>query len=133
MQTPNRPPTQSPTNPLIIAECNVSNRVYDQCGQRCKCVNGRLTSCHRVRKDFTSMTSSERARYIRAYKTISTSSQYKPEFDRLIQLHSNLFSTDIHQTSEFLPWHRWYLLQMENLLKMVDCRVNAEMFIRLSL
>lgn len=34
------------------------------------------------------------------------------------------FFSPIHQASEFLPWHRWYILEMENLLKEVDCWVT---------
>ena len=34
------------------------------------------------------------------------------------------FFTAIHRPSEFLPWHRWFILEMENLLKEVDCRVT---------
>lgn len=26
---------------------------------------------------------------------------------------------------QFLPWHRWYLLQMENLFRRIDCRVTV--------
>ena len=78
------------------------------------------------------MKSSDRARYIRVYKTVSTSSQYKPEYDRLIKLHMDLFKTSIHQKAEFLPWHRWYILQLENLLRKVDCRVNDNIYIFVS-
>ena len=32
--------------------------------------------------------------------------------------------TSIHQQIHFLPWHRWYLGQIENLLRKIDCRVT---------
>lgn len=35
------------------------------------------------------------------------------------------FFTAIHAAEEFLPWHRWYILEFENLLKEVDCRAAA--------
>ena len=31
----------------------------------------------------------------------------------------------IHQVDFFLPWHRWFLLQYENLLRQIDCRVTV--------
>jgi len=97
---------------------------YDRCGRFCKVVNGRLTDCCRVRKDFESMTTTEQRRYIRTFKTISTKQPYKRQYDRLIKMHATYFATRIHQKREFLPWHRWFNLQIENLLQKVNCRVT---------
>ena len=30
-----------------------------------------------------------------------------------------------HMPQIFLPWHRWYLLEFENILRQVDCRVTV--------
>ena len=98
---------------------------YDECGRRCRCVNGQLVNCCRVRKEFTSMSHTERERYIKAVKTISTVLPYKTIYTQLIQKHRTLFFTAIHQRDEFLPWHRWFILEYENLLRMVDCRITV--------
>ena len=80
---------------------------YNKCGRLCKVVNGRLTNCCRVRKEFESMTECERERYVQAYLRISTNGPYKKEYDKLITMHEKYFITNIHQQSEFLPWHRY--------------------------
>jgi hypothetical protein len=49
---------------------------------------------------------------------------YKEEYDALITLHINIFMSGIHSQKHFLPWHRWYLLQLENLLRKVNCKVT---------
>jgi len=32
--------------------------------------------------------------------------------------------SNIHQKKHFLTWHRWFLLELENLLRKVDCHVT---------
>ena len=91
---------------------------YDRCGRFCRVVNGRLTDCCRVRKDFESMTRLEQQRYIRTFKTISTRQPYKRQYDRLIKMHARYFATRIHQKAEFLPWHRLYnYTELNNLIR----------------
>jgi len=41
----------------------------------------------------------------------------------LLARHSTGFGT-IHSTANFLPWHRWFAEEMEDLLQHVDCRVT---------
>jgi len=71
------------------------------------------------------MTDLERCRYIRAVKRASTIKPFKSEYDQLIAIHEELFSTGIHNGGDFLPWHRWYILAYENILRKVDCRVTV--------
>ena len=71
------------------------------------------------------MSFTERERYIKAIKTASTVSAYKTIYTQLIQKHRLLFQTGIHKRDEFLPWHRWYMLEYENLLRMIDCRITV--------
>ena len=35
------------------------------------------------------------------------------------------FFLGIHQRPQFLPWHRWFILEYENLLREIDCRVTV--------
>ena len=99
--------------------------MYDECGRRCQCENGNLVKCCRIRKEFTSMTHEERVRYINTVFTASTNSTYKTEYEDLLLQHKNLFQTGIHEADFFLPWHRWYILQYEDLLRRVDCKVTV--------
>ena len=97
----------------------------DRCGQRCQCSGGRLVDCARVRREFTAMTTADRERYIRAVRTASRDPSYKPDYDRLITLHRTIFLDGIHQRDLFLPWHRWYVLQYENILRRIDCQITV--------
>ena len=84
-----------------------------------------LTNCCRVRKEWRSLTQAERCRYINAVVTASTDPQYKECYDSLVNLHTNFFSLGIHGKPLFFPWHRWYILEMENLLRKIDCRITV--------
>ena len=67
------------------------NSTFDQCGQRCTCQKGQLVDCVRIRKEFTSMKTEERKRYIRVIKTASTDPKFKRDYDLLINEHRELF------------------------------------------
>ena len=71
------------------------------------------------------MTVAERTKYINTIKIASTDSRYKAEYDRLLTSHRKLFPSDIHEQVNFLPWHRWFILQYENLLRRIDCTVTV--------
>ncbi|XP_031566331.1 uncharacterized protein LOC116301419 [Actinia tenebrosa] len=108
--------------------CQVGQTVTDRCGQRCVCgAGGNLTQCTRIRKEFTSMTTAERQRYISVIKTASTDPRYKSRYDTLLTLHKTLFNNGDthHNRNNFLPWHRWYDLEYENLLREVDCQFTV--------
>ena len=66
---------------------------FDDCGQRCTCVRGRLVDCVRIRKEFTTMTPKERRRYIAVIKKASSDPQFKDRYDSLIIEHYNLFES----------------------------------------
>ena len=105
--------------------CTGSGTQYDTCGRRCTCTQGLLTNCCRVRKEWRSMTQAERCRYISVVVTASTQPQWKPCYDSLVNLHTTFFDLGIHTITYFLPWHRWYLLQLENLLRRIDCTITV--------
>lgn len=107
-------------------ECQENKHVKDECGRICKCRDGFLVSCYRVRKEFTTMSLRERERFIDILKLVSTDPRYRSEYERLTTLHSRMPSQFLHHMPHiFLPWHRWYLLEFENLLREVDCRVTV--------
>ena len=84
-----------------------------------------MVQCCRLRKEFTDMSYSERVRYVKTVKTASTHPTYKARYEQLLTLHKNIFDSEIHNVSFFLPWHRWFILQYENLLQEIDCRVTV--------
>jgi len=80
------------------------------------------TGC-RVRRSWTQMAASSRKSYIDLLTSIragSHGSDIQTRYNDLIKLHSNNFGAGIHWSAVFLPWHRWYILQMENLLREVE-------------
>ena len=109
----------------LSKKCVHGTTVFDACGRRCRCENGKFVKCCRLRKEFTDMSYIERVRYINTVKTASTNSAYKPTYDNLLTLHKTIFLSSIHRVNHFLPWHRWFILQYENLLRKIDCRVTV--------
>eukprot|EP00041_Stephanoeca_diplocostata_P018625 m.391079 g.391079 ORF g.391079 m.391079 type:complete len:679 (-) comp21069_c0_seq2:259-2295(-) len=84
------------------------------------------TGC-RVRKSFTSMTAAEKTAYTSAVVKIASGAAggaLRNQYRALIDMHENEWANGIHMPQQFLPWHRWYLIEMENLLKQVDCTVT---------
>lgn len=80
---------------FLILACQEGSTAFDQCGQRCTCIGGRLVNYVRIRKEFTSMTFEERARYIRVIKTVSTHPRFKTDYDNLINEHRILFMSGL--------------------------------------
>lgn len=112
--------------------CKVDNRyynhgqtVYDNCNRKCECYYGNLRNCCRQRKSFVDLSFTERQRYIDTYKIISTTPPYQVQYNSLVQSHQTLFGSGIHNNAQFLPWHRYFILELENILQQVDCRVTV--------
>nr|XP_012559473.1 tyrosinase [Hydra vulgaris] len=84
-----------------------------------------MINCKRVRKEFSSMNLNDRRRYIRSLKELSTNPKYKDLFDSYSNLHEVNFFRGLHESNQFLPWHRKYLLGYENLLRLIDCSLTV--------
>lgn len=68
-----------------------------------------------VRKDHRTMTSDEQSRFLNAFTQINVMNALGP----MVDIHANAIH-QMHSMQRFLPWHRIYLLRMEELLMMVD-------------
>ena len=108
----------------IAGACEEGSIVYNSCSERCRCFNGELVECTRIRKEFTSMTVAERTRYTSALKSLSSDARLRTDYNQLITLHKEMFLSGIHEKEHFLSWHRWYILQYENLLRRVNCNIT---------
>ena len=105
--------------------CENNEKVEDVCGRSCKCQDGNHISCYRVRKEFTKMSVEERIRFIKAFKLASSDARYTGEYDKITNIHLRIPSKLLHHMPQiFLPWHRWYLLEFENFLRQIDCRIT---------
>jgi tyrosinase len=71
-----------------------------------------------VRKDHRALTTDEQNRFLNAYTQINAAGLLGP----LVDIHANAMH-QMHGNPRFLPWHRIYLLRMEELLMMVDSTV----------
>ena len=99
------------------------NSRFNECEERCECRKGKLTNCYRVRQDFTKMTIEQRKRFINTYKLASVHPLFKRDYEKTVTLH--LDAKDQAKLPHiFLPWHRWFLVEFENLLRRIDCRVT---------
>ena len=87
-------------------------------------MNGTLVDCCRYRRDWLSLTTEERQRYTDAVLTVSSDPLYLPRYVYLMEKYfvvqlTAALGSDI-DTSQFLPWHRYFFQQLEDLLRMVD-------------
>jgi len=109
-------------NPM---SCNGTKDYYDECERHCMCYDGELLFCHRVRKEFTHMNFEERRRLVKTLRAGATNPIYNDEYRRICKIHSRMPTKLLHPMPQiFLPWHRWYLLEFENFLRQIDCRVT---------
>lgn len=71
------------------------------------------------------MSFAERRRYVSAFYKATTDPYYKDAFEKLLNSHSWMPTQYLHHMPQiFLPWHRWYLLKIENFLRQLDCRIT---------
>jgi tyrosinase len=68
-----------------------------------------------IRKDHRKLTTDEQNRFLNAFMQINAINALGP----LVDIHANTIH-QMHGNPRFLPWHRIYLLRMEELLMMVD-------------
>ena len=100
----------------------------DKCGRVCTCKDGVLVDCCRLRRDFSALIADERTRYINAVLTVSSDQKYKSRYNELIATYKSSFDTVAqsfdYKTSQFFVWNRFFMIEYENLLQEVDCRIT---------
>lgn len=68
-----------------------------------------------TRRNHRTLTADQQNRFLNAFSQINAMNALGP----LVDIHSNA-AHQMHSNPRFLPWHRIYLLRMEELLQMVD-------------
>ena len=83
-------------------------------------------NCCRERKEWHSLTQAQRCLFIDTLIIASTQQPYKNCYHNLINLHGVYFHRGLHGGPKtfFFPFHRWFLLQVENLLRRINCSVT---------
>ncbi|KAM3577757.1 hypothetical protein VYU27_000301 [Nannochloropsis oceanica] len=70
--------------------------------------------CFRVRKNVLSLTPEELADFLEALQALKNNGVY----DTITSVHGNPTTFNLfHGNDYFLPWHRWYVLQIENAVR----------------
>ena len=111
-----------------LGSCVGTGATMDQFGRNCTCVGGQLESCSRYRRDWTTLTDGEKQEYISTVLTVATDSQYQPLYNLLVERYrasvSTLAQNTIPEISQFFPWHRYFLLEYEDLLHLVNRNIT---------
>eukprot|EP00111_Clytia_hemisphaerica_P012849 TCONS_00037769-protein len=98
--------------------------ILDECNRECSCQDGHLTNCYRVRRQFSELPLKDRLHYIKAYKTLFTHQPFNETFLNLLDIHPFLKFRLLHGKDQILPFHRKYLLVVENMFRLLDCRLT---------
>lgn len=109
--------------PFLAANCSHDDEI-DQFGRICKCSSDGLPhNCCRYRQSWSSLTSLQREQYLLAIHTVSSDPTYIPLYRTLITKYRTSFDTIVQSTvpevTQFIPWHRYFLLEYEDLLRLV--------------
>ena len=115
--------------PYLSAASCTSSFTFDKFGRLCKCSsNGTLEDCCRYRRNWSSLSRLERERYISAVLTVSSDPKYTPLYQTLLTKYQDSFhtvaQTTIPEISQFIPWHRYFLLEYEDLLRLVHTDIT---------
>ncbi|WP_309063885.1 tyrosinase family protein [Streptomyces sp.] len=80
-----------------------------------------------VRKDAATLTAGEKRRFVNALLEVKR----RGEYDEFVRMHVEYYASDgerglrtAHMAPSFLPWHRRFLLDLENALRRVDSSVT---------
>ena len=91
-------------------------------------MDAQLTECCRLRADFATLFTDDQARYIAAVLRVATDPQLKPRYDAFLSKYTSSLNTLAQRTnpttSQFLVLNRLFLLEYENFLREVDCRIT---------
>ena len=94
----------------------------------CICDHNKLVNCTRVRKDYAGLTPDEQKRYIDAVLAVATQSAYSADYAALVAKYKESYKTPAQNADpsvgQFFVFTRYMLLEYENLLRRVDCRIT---------
>eukprot|EP00729_Bicosta_minor_P014903 gene14903-19371_t len=91
------------------------DEVVNECGEKCLCKSGKIIDCCRYRYSYEDLPKSARNTYIAA---VLKAKKQDPVFNDLLTMHRNLSRAGIHNANQLLGWHRWYILKVEQQLRM---------------
>ena len=103
--------------------------MYDRCGRRCDCVDGRFKNCCRMRRDYAGLTTSERLNFINTYKEVVNHRVYGQRYLNLIDDYTRTYDNGVthssdYKISQFFMYNRYFLLEFEDMLRDFDCNLT---------
>ncbi|XP_065179237.1 uncharacterized protein LOC135809747 isoform X1 [Sycon ciliatum] len=114
-------------DPRANTECSGNASYTGQCNLDCQCVDGKWKCC-RLRKSVKNLSQEERDRFTRTFLTATRNEIYQPAM-RSIQWSHAVFvcgkvPKSLYTQSDTIGYHNLLLFAMENLLRLIDCRVT---------
>ena len=106
---------------------------FDHCNRKCTCQNGKFVNCCRVRKDYASLSSVQRHKYIDTLLKVVHDPVYGPRYNQLIDSYTNSFQNSITQLttpaeSQFFMFNRYFLQELEDILRDFDCSLTIPFY-----
>lgn len=86
---------------------------------RTVCVKNEACSSCRIRRNWNGMDEIEKRTYIDTVNIARRDEPYKSQYDALVISHGQLPFLEIHSDEQFFAWHRWFILEYENILRQI--------------
>lgn len=122
----------APTLAIPAVTCSGTGETVDSRGMLCNCTEGQLQSCCRYRREWNTLSSTEKQNYLTTIHTVATDARYKQLYNNLIALHKTSYepgrsaqNPNNPLVSQFIPWHRYFLLEYEDLIRLVDSSITV--------
>lgn len=80
---------------------------------------GETCSTCRIRRNWNGMNEIEKRTYIDTVNIARRDEPYKSQYDALVISHGQLPFFEIHSEEQFFAWHRWFILEYENILRQI--------------
>jgi len=86
---------------------------------RSVCVDYEACSTCRIRRNWNRMDEQDKKTYIDTVNIARRDEPYKSQYDALVISHGKLPFDEIHGEEQFFAWHRWFILEYENILRQI--------------
>ena len=120
--------------PIPSDTCASDKINIDRLGRRCQCIDGKLTKCCRVRRDYVSLTEEERQVYINTFLAVTRDPIYRARYNTLVTLFKDSFTVNnitqsgVASESQYFMFGRYFLLEYEDLLRDFNSNITIPFY-----
>jgi hypothetical protein len=120
--------------PLLLDTCTSDKDNIDRNGRRCQCINGKLTKCCRVRRDYVALTEEERQVYINTFLAVTNDPIYRARYDTLVTLYKDSFTLNnvtqsgVASESQYFVFSRYFLVEYEDILRDFNSNITIPFY-----